>query len=175
MEQLMNNKSLLVLFLLIFCNTLKGQVEIPGIIAIDGTLPKQLNITAITSNNDTLEFSYFRSHFSIQNYVYNKITDLPDNSVLLISINFTEFHYQTKTKKKTPYKKTYYFNTSLSKNILFGGDILISITTFDKLKTTYYIDWQGNGIIKHIDYNKSWGNRRKAYKRILSIYPDNDQ
>ena len=80
----MKKRLLLILSLLILSYTLKGQTIIPAIIAVDGTLPSQLEVTAITANNDTLEFSYFRSHFSISKYVYNKISALPSSDGIYV-------------------------------------------------------------------------------------------
>lgn len=170
----MKKRLLLILSLLILSYTLKGQTIIPAIIAVDGTLPSQLEVTAITANNDTLEFSYFRSHFSIPKYVYNKISALPDSSVLQISICYTEFYHQSKSKKALLNKTARTFSTSINKKILFGGDVLLSITTFGKCKKAYFVDWQGNGVLKKIEYDKAFGNRHKALRRILSIYPNND-
>lgn len=164
-------RKMLIFPILLFCNILGAQTVIPAIIAIDGTLPRQLSVTATVSGIDTLEFTYLRGAFRIENFCMNTLIELPDTAVIHLCLGYTVFHSDSKRdSQRNLYKTTYYFDISLWKYVLLSGDVLINITTFNKSKTNYYVDWSGNGVVKMIQYDKSMGNRRKALKRIKSIY-----
>ena len=55
--------------------------------------------------------------------------------------------------------------------LLLSGNVLISVTTFDSEKTIYYVDYSGGLWVKKYEYDKRFGNRKKAFQRVHAIYP----
>ncbi len=156
----------IVLLFLCFCDIAYAQLRVPAIIAIDGTLPDQLQIEVSNSTKDSLFIMYHRGSFHIDSINEKIIQSFSDTTWLNVVIFYEEYY------KKNMTKDTYRFDFFIRKNVFLGGDVLINITTFNKRKTKYYVDYQGNCWVRLIRYDKSiMGNYKRAMKKIKSIYP----
>lgn len=158
-------QTFLLLVMMVLTNWVVAQKIIPAIVVVDGMLPKSIGFTCVTRPGDTLSFPYFRSHFQIDSPIYEKLLNISDTASLYIKMTYTEWY------EGPPYKKTYEFQCAMRKEILMSGNVLISITTFDNKKTCYYVDYSGGLWVKKYEYDKSYGNRKKAFQRVHAIYP----
>ena len=149
----------------LFANSILAQKIVPAIVVVDGMLPVSVGFTCVTRSGDTLSFTYFRSHFQIDGLTYKELQGLPDTAGLYITMLYTEWY------EGPPYKKMYEFKFSLWKEILMSGNVLISITTFNDEKNIYYVDYSGGLWVKKYEYDKRFGNRKKAFQRVHPIYP----
>ncbi len=155
----------LFVFVVVFANMVLAQKIVPAIVVIDGMLPESIGFTCVTSSSDTLSFSYFRSHFQIDGLTYQKLQILSDTAALNITMTYTEWY------EESPQKKMYEFKCAMWKQVLMSGNVLINITTFDSKKTIYYVDYSGGSWTKVYEYDKKYGNRKKAFQRVHAIYP----
>lgn len=155
----------LFVFVVMFANIVLAQKVVPAIVVVDGTLPESIGFTCVTSSGDTLSFSYFRSHLQIEGLTYQKLQNFPDTAALNITMIYTEWY------EGPPHKKTYEFKCDMWKEVLLSGNVLISVTTFDREKTIYYVDYSGGLWVKKYEYDKRFGNRKKAFQRVHAIYP----
>lgn len=158
-------KKLLFIITIGIANLAMAQNIVPAIFVVDGVLPKSAGFECITDTYDTLSFTYFRSHFQMNGYTYQKLESLSDTVSLKIIITYTEWY------DGPPTKKMYEFECSMWKKVLMSGNILISVTTFDSDKTVYYVDYSGGGFVKVYEYDKRYGNRRKAFQKVHALYP----
>ncbi len=149
----------------LFANSILAQKIVPAIVVVDGMLPVSVDFTCVTRSGDTLSFPYFRSHFQIDDLTYEELKGLPDTASLYITILYSEWY------EGPPYKKMCEFKFALWKEILMSGNVLISITTFNDEKTIYYVDYSGGRWVKKYEYDKRFGNRKKAFRRVHAIYP----
>ena len=158
-------KTCLFFVLLVLSNLMLAQKNVPAIVVVDGTLPESIGFTCVTRPGDTLSFPYFRSHFKIDDLIYEELQTLPDTATLYITMAYTEWY------EGPPKKKTYEFKSIMWKEVLMSGNVLINITTFNNEKTVYYVDYSGGLWVKVYEYDKRFGNRKKAFQRIHAIYP----
>jgi len=155
----------LFVLVVIFANMVLAQKIVPAIVVVDGMLPESVGFTCVTRSGDTLSFPYFRSHFRIDNLTYEELQILPDTATLYITMVYTEWY------EGPPQKKMYEFKSVMWKGVLMSGNVLISITTFNDEKTIYYVDYSGGLWVKTYEYDKRFGNRKKAFQRVHAIYP----
>lgn len=155
----------LLVCMIILTHTVMAQKNIPAIVVVDGMLPESVDFKCVASSGDTLSFTYFRSYFQMDNPTSLKLDNFQDTASLKTSMIYTEWY------DGPPYKKMYEFECVLWKKVLMSGNVLISVTTFDRNKTIYYVDYSGGGWVKVYEYDKSYGNRKKAFRRVHSIYP----
>lgn len=158
-------KTFLFLVVLFLTNLTLAQKIVPAIVVVDGMLPESVGFTCVSRLGDTLSFSYFRSHFRIDNLTYEELQNLPDSTTLYLTMVYTEWY------EGPPQKKMYEFKCVLWKGVLMSGNVLISITTFNREKTVYYVDYSGGLWVKVYEYDKRFGNRKKAFQRVHAIYP----
>lgn len=158
-------KTFLFLVLLALTNLILAQKILPAIVVVDGMLPESVGFTCVTRTGDTLSFPYFRSHFKIDNRIYEDLQKLQDTATLYITMVYTEWY------EGPPQKKTYEFKSVMWKEVLTSGNVLINITTFNREKNIYYVDYSGGSWVKVYKYDKQFGNRKKAFKRVHAIYP----
>lgn len=158
-------KIILFVFVSVFAHTVIAQKIVPAIVVVDGMLPESVGFKCITSSDDTLSFTYMRSHFQMDDQTFHKLDNLPDTASLKLIMTYIEWY------EGPPTKKTYEFRCSLWKSVLMCGDVLINVTTFDRKKSIYYVDYSGGSWVKVYEYDKRFGNRKKAFQRIHAIYP----
>lgn len=158
-------KIIIFIVVVLFANSVLAQKIVPAIVVVDGMLPESIGFTCVTRSGDTLSFPYFRSHFRIDGLTYKELQNLPDTASLYITMIYTEWY------EGAPYKKMYEFKFAMWKEILMSGNVLISITTFNNEKTIYYVDYSGGLWVKRYEYDKRFGNRKKAFQRVHAIYP----
>ena len=155
----------LFLVLIALSNFVLAQKIVPAIVVVDGMLPESVGFKCLSSAGDTFSFTYFRSHFEMENLIYEKLQKLPDTATLYITMVYAEWY------ERPVQKKIYEFNCDMWKEVLMSGNVLISITTFDREKTIYYVDYSGGLWVKKYEYDKRFGNRKKAFQRVHAIYP----
>ena len=160
----MKKLSLFVL-VVIFANMVLAQKIVPAIVVVDGMLPESIDFTCVTRSGDTMSFQYFRSHFRIDGLTYEELQNLPDTAGLNITMMYIEWY------EGPPHKKKYVFKCDMRKEVLMSGNVLINVTTFDREKTLYYVDYSGGLWVKKYEYDKRFGNRKKAFQRVHAIYP----
>lgn len=135
-----------------------------AIIVIDRTLPRWIGIECISEANDTIKLYYNFSEIMIDSLNQQKMSLLAADEVLKVNFYYKEFNEDMGFKR-------FCFTTSMRKKVFWSNGLLISITTFNRSKSIYYVDYAGNGWRKAFKLDKSFGNPRRALKKIKSIYP----